>query len=147
LIIPIVVILLFVLTVKPNITNKRDVKETVAKIKELKTNTTIVYFCPEWFDLNFVYYYNRLYFMDYDDKNIKNKIYHHLHSENIFPISNHNQIDINLIKHMDKIIYLDVAADFHYPKNNIKKELDVRYNLKNEYKFYEIFNVYEYELN
>jgi len=143
-IIPIAITLLFVSTVKPDLSNKRDVKETVSKIKELKTSSTIVYFCPDWFELNFVYCYNIQYFKEYDDKN---KMLQFLRSENIFPISSYNQIDTNLIKNMDKIIYLDAAADFSYPENNIKNKLDLKYRLKNEYKFYEIFNVYEYELN
>jgi len=145
-IIPIVIALLFVLTVKPDISNKRDVKETVSKIKKLKTSSTIVYLCPDYFDLNFVYYYNMQYFKGYDEKKIKNKIHKYLNSENIFPISSYNQIDTNLIKNIDKIIYLDAAADFCYPENNIKNKLDLNYRLKNEYKFYEIFNVYEYEV-
>lgn len=145
-IIPIVIALLFVSTVKPDISNKREVKETVSKIKELKKSSTIVYFCPDLFELNFVYYYNKQYFKDYDEKKIRNKIQKYLSSENIFPISSYNQIDTNLIKNMDKIIYLDAAADFSYPENNIKNKLDLNYRLKNEYKFYEIFKVYEYEL-
>ena len=145
-IIPIAITLLFASTVKADLSNNRDVKETVSKTKELKTSSAIVYFCPDYFDLNFVYYYNIEYFKGYDEKKIKNKIHKNLNSENIFPISSYNQIDTNLIKNMDKIIYLDAAADFCYPENNIKNKLDLNYRLKNEYKFYEIFNVYEYEL-
>lgn len=145
-VIPFVVSLFFVFTVKPNMTNKSNVKETVEKIKELKTNNTIVYFCPDWFELNFAYYYNIKYFKDYDDVNIKNKIYQYLHSENVFPINSYNQIDTNLIKFADKIIYLDASAEFGYPNNNIKKELNLNYPLKNQYKFYEEFSVFEYEL-
>ncbi|MBM3419285.1 MAG: hypothetical protein FJY17_10255 [Bacteroidetes bacterium] len=145
-IIPIAITLLFASTVKADLSNGRDVKETVSKIKKLKTSSTIVYLCPDYFDLNFVYYYNMQYFKGYDEKKIKNKIHKYLNSENIFPISSYNQIDTNLIKNIDKIIYLDAAADFCYPENNIKNKLDLNYRLKNEYKFYEIFNVYEYEV-
>ena len=143
-IIPFVIVLLFVSTVKPGKSNKRDVKETVAKVKEIKNSSTIVYFSPDFFDLNFVYYYNIQYFRLYDDRN---KIRQLLHSENIFPISSYSQIDTNLSKYMDKIVFLDAAADYSYPENSIKCKLDLTYNLRNQYKFYEIFNVYEYELN
>jgi mannosyltransferase len=145
-VVPVIICLLFVLTVKPDITNKRDVKDTIAKIKELKTSNTIIYFCPDWFDLNFAYYYNINYFKAYDDKNIKNKIHHYLHLENIFPISSYNQIDPNLSKYADKIIYLDAAANFSYPENKIKNELDACYRMVNKYEFYEIFILYEYKL-
>lgn len=142
-IIPIVIALLFVLTVKPDISNKRDVKETVSKIKELKTSNTIVYFCPDYFDINFVYYFNLQYFKQNKDKNNMLKL---LNTENIFPIYSYEQIDTSVIKYKDKIIFLDAAADFCYPKNNIKHFLNTSHNLINQYKFYEIFNVYEYEL-
>lgn len=144
-VIPVVISLLFVVTVKPNMTNKRNVRETVEKIKALKTNRTIVYFCPDYFELNFAYYYNIEYFKDYDDNN-KNNIYQHLHSENIFPINSFNQIDTNLINLGDKLIYLDASADFSYPNNNIKIELDLNFHLKNQYNFHEVFSVFEYEL-
>lgn len=147
LIIPFVITLLFISTVKPDITNKSDVKEIVAKIKNLKTSSTIVYLCPDWLDLNFVYYYNKKYFKDYDDKNIKNKIHQYLKLENIFPINSCNQIDTNRINYLTKIIYLDAAADFHYPENNIKNKLDLNFKLKNKFKFNEVYNVYEYDIN
>jgi mannosyltransferase len=145
-IIPIAVILLYVVTVRPNNSNKREVKEMILKIKELKTSNTIVYFCPDWFKMNFVYYYNVNYFKAHDDDSMGNRINQYLQLENIYPISNYNQIDTKLIKSADKFIYLDAAADFHSPNNNIRKKLELSYKLKSEYKFHEIFNVYEYEL-
>jgi hypothetical protein len=138
--------MLFTVTTKPNLTNKRNAEAAVEKIKELKTGNTIVYFCPDWFEMNFVYYYNIEHFKDYDDVDIKRKMYEYLHSENIFPISNQHQIDTNLIKQADKLIYLDAAADFHYSGNNIKNVLDAKCQLRGKYNIHEIFNIYEYEL-
>lgn len=146
LIIHLLFIAAFIATTKQVSPNKSTVKETVAKIKDLKTNNTVVYICPDWFDLNFIYYYNRNYFKDVNEKDAKSKLHNYLHSKNIFPIKNATQINKTLKKNADKILYLDDAADFHSPNNNIKKELNNLYHLKNQYKFHQIVQIYEYEL-
>lgn len=53
-----VVVLLFLVTSKPNLDNQRPVKEVMNKIAELKTANTAVYFCPQHFIYNYAYYYN-----------------------------------------------------------------------------------------
>jgi len=143
-IIPSLVCILFVVTSRPNITNKRNVKETLAKIKEIKTNNTLVYYCSDRFTLNFIYYYNNNLFKNVIEE--KNPLNTYLNTENIFPIISYNQIDTALIKKADKIIFLDAAADFDYPNNNIKEVLNSNYTLVHEYKFPEIFHIYEYDV-
>lgn len=139
---PAIICLLFISTVNPNITNKRNVKETVEKIRDLKDSNTAVCICPSNFVLNFSYYYDREIFKKYDVNDIYSNIVKGLALQNVYGINNINEIDY---KKWDRIVFLDAAAAFSYPNNNIKKELDVNYNLKGEYKFYEIFNVFEYE--
>ncbi len=140
--IPGVLVLLFVATVEPNITNKREVKATVAKLRELKTDDVLVFICPDVFDLNFVYYWNRSYFRAYASKD---KMYQLLKSENFYPIHSATQIDPLQLKNFDKIVYLDAAADFQYPQNGVRTRLDESYRLKDTHHFYEIFKLYEYE--
>jgi hypothetical protein len=142
-IIPLFISLLFIITVKPNITNKRNAKETVEKIKEIKDTNTLVIICPSTFILNFSYYYNMEIFKNYNTTDIYTNVNKALISENIYGINNIKEIDI---KKWNSIVFLDASANFSYPNNNIKKELDKNYHLKNEYKFYEIFNVFEYEV-
>lgn len=142
-IIPLIISLLFIITIKPNITNKRNVKETVEKTKEIKNENTLVIICPSTFILNFSYYYNINIFKDYNTNEIYSNANKALSSENIYGINNIKEIDF---KKWNSIVFLDAAANFSYPDNNIKKELDKTYHLKNEFKFYEIFNVFEYEL-
>lgn len=141
-IIPIVICLLFAVTVKPNITNKRNVEETVDKIKEIKDSNTLVLICPSHFILNFAYYYNIEIFKDYNTNEIYSNIDKSLNLEGIYGVNSINEINF---KKWDKIIFLDAAASFSYPNNNIKNQLDANYNLKNKYEFYEIFNVFEYK--
>lgn len=142
-IIPIVIIVLFVSTVKPSITNKRNVEETVAKIKDIKDSETLVLICPSNFILNFAYYYDIEVFKDYNVDNIYSNINESMRNENVYGINNINQIDFKKWNH---IVFLDAAASFSYPNNSIKDNLDVNYELKNTYHFYEIFNVFEYKL-
>lgn len=145
-VIPSIVCILFVTTAKPNITNKRNVKETLAKIKDMKTGNTLVYYCSDRFTLNFVYYYNKDLFKNIIEEKDKNPFNEFLNTENIFPIISANQIDTALIKKADKIIFLDAAADFDYPNNNIKNYLNLNFTLVNQYKFHEIFYIYEYNV-
>lgn len=142
-IIPIVIIVLFVSTVKPSITNKRNVEETVAKINDIKDSETLVLICPSNFILNFAYYYNIEVFKDYNVDNIYSNINESMRNENVYGINNINEIDFKKWNH---IVFLDAAASFSHPNNSIKNDLDVNCELKNTYHFYEIFNVYEYKL-
>lgn len=144
-IIPALICILFMVTVKPNITNKRNVKETVKKIRDLKANDVIVYICPSWFEMNFIYYYDNDCFKDYNTEDIKRNMFEYLNSDNIFPINSWQEIDAEQISHFDKVIFLDAGADFSFPNNNIKNQLGLNYNLINKFKFYEIFHVFEYK--
>jgi len=137
-------ILLLCITFETNVDKKRHVAEVVQKVNELRTSNTIVYICPDNFDYNFAYYYNRHYFKDIDDPDAKTKLRKHLASQNIYPISNTRQLDTAMLKKADKIIYIDAAADFVYPGNGIKAKLDSILNLKQQYEIPEIYRVIEY---
>jgi len=142
-IIPGIISLLFIITVKPNITNKRNVKETVEKIKSIKNSNTQVLICPSHFVLNFIYYYDKEVFKNYYVKDIYLNIDSTLSLENIYCINNIKEVDYEKNNH---IVFLDAAASFSYPDNNIINTLNQNYSLIGEYKFHEIFRVYEYSL-
>lgn len=142
-IIPFIISVLFIVTVKPNITNKRNVKETVAKVKELKDPNTLVLICPAHFSLTFSYYYNIDYFKDYNTEKIYSNIQQSLNSEHIYAINSMSEVDF---KKWDKIVYLDAAANFSAPNNDILTQLDAHYTFINKTEFYEIFNVFEYSV-
>lgn len=138
-------VLLLGITFETNVDKKRNVSETIQKVKELKTANTVVYMCPDYFDINFAYYYNRQYFKDIDYPETKKKLYNHLSTEKIFPINGAGQLDTTLFKTAEKVIYIDAAADFAYPANNIKTTLDANMMMVNDYFFSEIYHVYEYK--
>lgn len=146
-IIPVGICILFIATFNPKstIANKLNVEATIAKLKELKTANTIVYFCPNWFELNFAYYYNRSFFMDYNDTDIKANIYTYLAAEHIFPIADSSEIHLQNHPLFDQIIYLDAAADLAFNQNGILHKLKNNYLLNAQYSYPEIFNLYVFK--
>lgn len=140
-IVPMVIIVLFISTVKPNISNKRNVKETIDKIKETKDSNTLVLLSPSYFLINFAYYYDIETFKNYNEDSIYSNIITSLKLENVYGVNNIDEIDV---KKWKRIVFLDAASSFSFPYNNIKKELDANYALVNQNHFQEIFDVYEY---
>lgn len=137
----IVCLLGMVLTFTPNIDNKRQVKETINKIVELKDSNTAVLICPDYFVLSFIYYYNQELFKIVDSTEGTSKIAQMLNHDHVFMVRNRSELPkID----QDKIIYLDAAADFAYPNNEVYSTLEQNYILQNKHSFYEIFNVNEF---
>ncbi len=131
----------FLITFNPNVDNKRHVKETVAKIIELKTPKTKVLICPQHFIYNFAYYYNPKIFKGTDLQYPSLKMTNNLIKQNIYTITNINEVDLD---GSERIVFLDAAANFSFPENNIFNTLEKLYTLKNKYEFPEIFTIYEF---
>lgn len=142
---PAVLIVCFILTFNPNMDNKRHVKEAVAKISELKDESTMVIMCPGHFVLNFAYYYNKAIFKDYDSRFVYSRMFSNLNADNVFAVNNINEVDPGNLKKASRILYLDAAGQFSFPDNNILSSLEKNHKLNNTYHFYEIFNIYEFE--
>lgn len=140
-IIPGIICLLFIATVKPNITNKRNVEEVVNKVNEIKNPNTLVLISPQYFILNFAYYFDNEAFKNYNTLDIYSNIDSALMLENIYDINNTNNIDF---KQWDHIVIVKASANPIFP--NIENELNTNYSLINNYRIYEIFNVMEYKL-
>jgi hypothetical protein len=143
--ISLLLIFLMIITFTRNPDNRRHVGDVVNKVKELKTSNTVVYMCPDYFDMNFAYYYNKSLFSDIAPTNYRKRLRDGLANEKIFIIANRHQIDTLLIKNTDKVIYVDAAADFSYPQNKIKEYLDSCMNPVQDNFYYEIFHVIEYQ--
>lgn len=142
-IIPVIVCVLFVVTANPNISNKRNVREAVKKVNEIKDTNTLVLICPRPFVINFMYYFDQKTFKNYDAKNSYSNIESALSKRNVFAINSIKEVKYKKWNH---IIYLDAAADFAMPNNNIRNELNKTYTLKHKYKIYEIYTVFDYQL-
>ncbi|MFA5417710.1 MAG: glycosyltransferase family 39 protein [Bacteroidales bacterium] len=142
LVIPGILLMLFVFTIKLNVGNKRHVKETIAKIVELKDENTVVLVCPQFFDLNFTYYYDPEIFKEANQPNALTKLHEKMKKKDVNFVYSVNDVTIDNTK---KVLYLDVAAQSSYPNNNILPTLEQSHQLANTYRFYEIFTLYEFQ--
>ncbi len=133
--------ILFIVSVKPNIGNKRKVAETVEKISELKNENCLVVICPENFLINYLYYENRNLFALAENELSFESIKKLAQEQNIMAVNSIQDIPLNSF---NQVLYLDAAANFSFPNNNIVHDLEQEYNLKEKHFFYEIFNVYDF---
>lgn len=145
-IIPGIVCILFIATVKPNISNKRNVEEAVEKVKEKIKSNTLVLIYPKNFIIDFSYYFDIEIFKDYNRKHIYSTIDNELRTENIYAINNIDEIDEIDLLEWNHIIYLNAVASSTAPQNNIKNKLNDHYTLDSKHEIYEIFNVIEYKM-
>ena len=108
----------------------------------MKDPKTKVLICPQYFIYNFAYYYSAEIFKGIDLQNPYYQITKNLQKDDIYTINNINEVNLDNCK---KVVFVDAAAQFSFPENNIMNMLEKEYKLKNTYKYYEIFNVYEFE--
>ena len=134
-------ILLFAFTFKPDLDNKRHVKEAVQALERLKDSNTSVILCGRDFVLNFAYYYDISLFKDVDEIHVYDRMISQLNKENIYPVFS-MPFEVKL---KSKVIYFDAGADFSNPGNKILETLNARYRLKKVHHFEKIYNIYEFE--
>lgn len=137
LLIPALICLLFIVTVKPNKTNKREVRETVQLVKQQENKETLVLVAPVHFSLNFIYYYDRDLFRLSDPELVKKK----LSERRLFCINSLEGLDY---KHAKRIVLVDAASNFSAPNNNILNTLNMEFNQVSKHHIEEIFDVYEF---
>lgn len=137
-IIPSIVVASFILTSKPNISNKRNVFQAIEKIKDLEETNSLIIYTPHWFAFNFSYYYDIEIFKKIDTINIYKQIDDELAKRNIFGIDNIN--DINY-QDWERIIILDATGTDLFVNEN---SLNDNYSLIDNFKIHEIFKVYKY---
>lgn len=136
--IPGFICLLFVVSVKPNKTNKREVRETVELVKQLENDSTLVLVAPVHFSLNFIYYYDRALFQEPDSEKVRNE----LGKKSLYCINNLENIDY---KNRKRIVLVDAASNFSAPNNNILNTLNAEFNQTKKHHIEEIFDIYEFE--
>ncbi len=134
------IVLLFIVTIKPKISNNTNMREVLKIVKSLKTKKSVIYLCPAWFDLTFSYHYNLNSFTNANKEYLNN----YLSKENIYPIYGASELKEDINNNSDKIIYLDAGADFGLPNNGILQNLNSHYKLIKLYKVDEVFKIYEY---
>lgn len=131
----IILILSIILTSSLNPSNKRNVKELVRLIKEIKKENDIVYIAPDYSKLEFTYHYNIDFFKDYKqiDENLKD--------DGIYPIKDRSEISLDTIISGSMIIYIDCGYRFAFGNNLVFDKLKENYKLLNKYRIPEIYEV------
>jgi len=109
---------------------------TIEHVKELKTNENKLIICPYQFQLSFLYYYNKDYFIDY------NSIKTNMNKENIFVISNLSELKSVVNTYDSSLIYLDVHSSFIYPHNGILDSLKTNFNIENRFEYRDSVVIY-----
>jgi mannosyltransferase len=142
IILPLAIAFSFAFTVDLHGEKPRQAKSCIDKIKELKTENTQILFCPFHFTYNFAYYYDKAIFKQIDPINPYQKLHILLNKENIFPINNINEL--KSIKG-NKIIYLDIAADFCFPDNSIIAFLNKQYKMIQKIEYEGNYKLYIFE--
>nr|WP_294857951.1 glycosyltransferase family 39 protein [uncultured Fluviicola sp.] len=137
IIIPALICMLFIVTIKPNKTNKREVRETVQLVKQLENDQTLVLVAPVHFSLNFIYYYDQELFKYSDIELAKKK----LNERRLYCINSLEGIDYKSAK---RIVLVDAASNFSAPNNNILNTLNAEFNQVNKHHIEEIFDIYEF---
>lgn len=136
-IIPLIVCVLFCVTVEPNISNKRNVEEAVEEIKQLQRANSIVLFCPHHFYLTFLYHYDIEVFKD----PITNNLNRNMNNQRVYGINSVLDVDLD---GWDHILYLDAGANLAFPNNQILETLNKDFSLIHTSEHYEIFKIYEF---
>ena len=112
-----ITVILMIITCNPKIDTYRNTGEMVNAIKQHKKENTVVYLCPDWIDLGFVYHYNINFFKDY--KQTRNK----LNAEKIFPINNAEQVNDSILSASESVVYLDGWSGLVDKDNQIFEKL------------------------
>lgn len=140
-VIPVLMCLVLVVTVKPNKSNNRLERDAVQKVRELKTDQTLVVVAPYYFALNFSYYYDQRIFSNWNSEDIFKNMMADLKKENIVCVNSLRGVDYSSY---EKVIFLDVASNFAVPNNNIFNTLNGEMKLLGKTHIEEIYDVYEF---
>ncbi len=97
--------------------------EWVQNKKALNPQTEI-YICPAFYELTFLYHYNRQAFSDY------NQLPEFKNNHNIYTIFSANEMNIQ--PQTQAIIYIDSDAKFSYPNNGIVEEIEQKFTFIEE---------------
>lgn len=96
----------------PDVNRQPDL--IASKVRELKTSGSAILIAPPYYDLTFLYHYNRTYFSNYSNKGTYNG------GEIIMGVYHFS--DFVPTESIHKIIVVDDNSDLVYPENNVFKD-------------------------
>ncbi|MEZ4924052.1 MAG: glycosyltransferase family 39 protein [Crocinitomicaceae bacterium] len=106
--------------------NNRDADVMANWVNEQLTGNDMVYLAPGYYDLTFVYYFDRELFSDYENRreDTTDNFQWLYHKDAL-------QIDPNI----DQVFFVDAHSEDWYPENGIKDSLSLRFNLVDQKEF------------
>lgn len=128
-------VMCLILTTTLNPSNKRNVKELTALVKDLKKPGDIIYIAPDYSKLEFIYHYNIVYFKDYKNLN------ENLKKDNIFPVKDISEVKSEPLNYGKLIILLDCGYKFAFGNNAIYDKLNSNYSKIAKYHVAEIYEL------
>jgi hypothetical protein len=141
-VLPALICILFIATVKPNISNKRNLEQAVNEVQKIKDTNTLVLICPQYFTINFAYYYDQAIFKTVSPNGIYNAVDSLLRLENIYGVSDLQKIDL---KNWDQVVFFDATSGVSAPSNEVRNVLKGQFYLNTDTKVYEIFSILHYK--
>jgi uncharacterized membrane protein len=114
----------------------RDPDEISKFIIESKGNESDLLICPPYYDLTFLYHYNKEGFEKFRNKEkVKSRL-------NIYPVYSLENSNINNYK--NEIFFIDANSEILYPNNNILRNLKLNYKLVVQKEFKGGYMVYQF---
>lgn len=110
----------------------RNVKELVEKVRTGTGENTAIYIYPEWFDLNFVYYYEKDWFTKPDETRSL------LNDHHIYPILHPEDLDSNSLSSFKDVFLIDAEGGTYDEGNPFAVKIETIFPKK------EISEIYEH---
>jgi uncharacterized membrane protein len=131
----VIAIVLMAVTSRPAEGNNRQPKETAEFVKSKLNDSTLVFLCPPWIDLNFSYYYNINIFNDFGN------VRHRLNEEKIYAVYNFKEQQNLLLESAKSVVFVDAWSELTDPEGTIINKLRTNYSKEEitEFKGYTIF--------
>ncbi len=129
-------VLLMMVSFKFNISNGREFDKIAFKIKEMKMPGTEVYYCPPWFDLNIMYYYDSSIFQN------PNTFTSLMAREEFYPIYNFEGLHSETLLKKYPLVFVDCNSKFAFSGNTILEVLLNTYKSSEKFDYASGFSIY-----
>lgn len=114
----------------------RNPNEIANYVNELKLENSQVLICPPFYDLTFLYHFDKKSFVNYKDVNV---------TDNIHSIYSVDKALLNLLKRINEsVFFVDANSEFLFPDNSILKDLNSNFNLVEKKGFKGGYVVYQF---
>lgn len=131
-------VLLMLVKTDLNYNHGRTPTAVVAKVKEIQKDSSLVYVCPAWAELNIAYYYDPQAFQNYG--NVRSS----LNKSGVYPLYTAAQIDSIKLAESTDVIYVDAWSVVCDPDSSIYKHLGRRFARKELIEGYNGYTLWHY---